>query len=424
MDYFTHQGGALHCEDVPLSEIADAVGTPVYVYSSATMVRHAQVLRQSLEPLADPLIAYAVKANPNAAVLATLGAEGLGADVVSGGEYRRALSAGIAPEKIVFSGVGKTEEEMALALEGGLFQFNLESVEEAEMLSAVATRLGRRAPVGFRVNPDVVAGTHAKISTGSAENKFGVPFADALAAYRRAAELPGLDVQGVAVHIGSQLTSLDPLEAAFTKVGMLIGNLRDAGHVITVADLGGGLGIPYNSDLPSPPSPEEYGAMVRRVASGWNVRLVFEPGRLIVGNAGVLLTRVIRVKPGSTHPFVVVDAAMNDLMRPALYDAWHSIEAVAPHGSKATVNVVGPVCETGDTFAMGREMDTVQPGELVIFRTAGAYAAAMSSTYNSRPLTPEVLVHGSDWAVVRKRIDIDRLIAADAVPEWLVAARA
>jgi diaminopimelate decarboxylase len=419
MDYFTQRNGVLHCEDVSLPEIADAVGTPVYVYSSATIVRHAQVLQSALTPLGEPLIAYAVKANPNAAVLATLAAQGLGADVVSGGEYRRALAAGVSPEKIVFSGVGKTAEEMALALEGGLFQFNLESVEEAEMLSEVATRLGRRAPVGFRVNPDVAAGTHAKISTGSAENKFGVPFGDALRAYARAAELPGLEVQGVAVHIGSQITSLAPLERAFTKLGELIAELRAAGHAISVADLGGGLGVPYDPKMPSPPSPEEYGAMVCRVAGDWGVKLVFEPGRLIVGNAGILLTRVIRVKPGATHPFLVVDAAMNDLMRPALYDAWHAIEAVAPHGGRTTVNVVGPVCETGDTFAMGREMDATEAGDLVIFRTAGAYAAAMSSTYNSRPLTPEVLVDGSKWAVVRERIDVERLIAADRIPDWI-----
>jgi diaminopimelate decarboxylase len=419
MDHFAQRDGVLHCEGVPLPRIAEEVGTPVYVYSSSTMVRHARVLQAALAPLADPLIAYAVKANPNAAVLATLAAEGLGADVVSGGEYRRAVAAGVAPDKIVFSGVGKTADEMALALEGGIFQFNLESVDEAEMLSDVAMRLGRRAPVGFRVNPDVSAGTHAKISTGSAENKFGVPAGEAIAAYSRAAELPGLLVQGVAVHIGSQLTSLAPLESAFRKVGDLIEALRAAGHAINVADLGGGLGVPYDPDLPPPPSPEEYGAMVCRVASGWGVRLVFEPGRLIVGNAGVLLTRVIRVKPGATHPFLVVDAAMNDLMRPALYDAWHSIEAVAPHGGRTTVNVVGPVCETGDTFAMGREMDEVGAGDLVVFKTAGAYAAAMSSTYNSRPLTPEVLVKGGDWAVVRARIDIDRLIAADSIPPWV-----
>ncbi|TFI59156.1 diaminopimelate decarboxylase [Sphingomonas parva] len=419
MDHFSHRDGVLHCEDLPLPEIAERVGTPVYVYSSATMVRHAEVLKDALAPLGNPLIAYAVKANPNAAVLATLAAQGLGADVVSGGEYRRAVAAGVLPEKIVFSGVGKTAEEMALALEGGLFQFNLESVEEAEMLSEVASRLGRTAPIGFRVNPDVAAGTHAKISTGSAENKFGVPAGDVMAAYARAAELPGLRVQGVAVHIGSQLTSLAPLESAFRKVGALIGELRAAGHVIEVADLGGGLGITYDPALPPPPSPEDYGDMVCRVAKHWGVRLVFEPGRLIVGNAGVLLARVIRVKPGVAHPFVVLDAAMNDLMRPTLYDAWHAIEAVAPHGGRSTLNVVGPVCETGDTFATGREMDTVQAGDLVIFRTAGAYAAAMSSTYNSRPLTPEVLVRGSEMAVVRERIDIDRLIAADRIPSWL-----
>jgi diaminopimelate decarboxylase len=419
MDHFELRGGILHCEDVPLPAIAEAVGTPVYVYSSATMVRHAEVLRRSLEPLPDPLIAYAVKANPNAAVLATLAAVGLGADVVSGGEYRRAVAAGVEPGKIVFSGVGKTAEEMALALRGGLFQFNLESVAEAEMLSEVAASLGTTAPVGFRVNPDVFAGTHAKISTGGAENKFGVSYGEAPAAYARAAALPGLEVQGVAVHIGSQLTSLAPLEAAFRKVGDLIASLRAAGHRIEVADLGGGLGVPYDPSHPPPPSPEAYGEMVRRVASGWGVRLVFEPGRLIVGNAGLLLTRVIRLKPGATYPFLVVDAAMNDLMRPALYDAWHRIEAVAPRGGQEIVNVVGPVCETGDTFATAREMDRVGPGDLVVFRTAGAYAAAMSSTYNSRPLTPEVLVDGARWATVRARIDIDRLIAADTIPEWL-----
>jgi diaminopimelate decarboxylase len=421
MDHFQLRDGILHCEDVPLPEIAGAVGTPVYVYSTATMVRHVEVLRAALEPLPDPLIAYAVKANPNAAVLATLAGMGLGADVVSGGEYRRARAAGIAADRIVFSGVGKTEEEMRLALAGGLFQFNLESVEEAEMLSGVATAMGLEAPVGFRINPDVSAGSHAKISTGGAENKFGVGIGDARAAYRRAAALPGLRVQGVAVHIGSQLTSLAPLEAAFAKVGALIGELRDQGVAIHVADLGGGLGVPYDPAMPPPPSPLDYGAMVRRVAGGWDARLVFEPGRLIMGNAGVLLTRVIRVKPGSASPFLIVDAAMNDLMRPALYDAWHAIDAVAPKGGRTRVNVVGPVCETGDTFATGREMDRVGPGELVIFRTAGAYAATMSSTYNSRPLTPEVLVRGGRWAVVRKRVEIDALMAGDAIPDWVGA---
>jgi diaminopimelate decarboxylase len=383
------------------------------------MIRQARVLREALAPLDGPLIAYAVKANPNAAVLATLAAEGLGADVVSGGEYRRARAAGIPPEKIVFAGVGKTADEMALALEGGLFQFNLESLEEAEMLSQVVIRLGRTAPVSFRVNPDVIAGTHAKISTGAAENKFGVPYAEAAAAYARAAALPGLTVQGIAVHIGSQLTSLAPLRSAFEKVGALLATLRAAGHAITVADLGGGLGVPYDPEQVPPPSPAAYGEMVREVTKDWGVRLVFEPGRLIVANAGVLLTRVIRVKPGSANPFLVVDAGMNDLMRPTLYDAWHAIEAVVPKGDRATVNVVGPVCETGDTFATARNMDEVAADDLVVFRTAGAYAAAMSSTYNSRPLTPEVLVNGDRWAVVRARLDIQALIDADAVPDWL-----
>jgi diaminopimelate decarboxylase len=419
MDHFQHKDGELHCEEVPLAEIARRVGTPVYVYSTATMCRHVEALRRALEPLDDPLIAYAVKANPNSAVIATLAKSGLGADVVSGGEYQRARTAGVSGDKIVFSGVGKTQEEMRLALDGGIYQFNLESLDEAEMLSAVATATGRVAPVGFRVNPDVAAGGHAKITTGAAENKFGIAIGDALGAYARIANLPGLSVQGVAVHIGSQLTTLYPLERAFTRVGELIADLRAAGYDIRVADLGGGLGVPYDPDQPAPPSPADYGAMVCRVAGGWDARLVFEPGRLIVGNAGVLLSRVIRVKPGATDPFVIVDAAMNDLMRPALYDAWHRIEAVRPTGAQRTANVVGPVCETGDTFATSRRMDEVAAGDLVVFRTAGAYAAAMSSTYNSRPLTPEVLVDGSRWAVVRPRIEVEELIAVDRVPDWL-----
>ena len=419
MDDFQLRNGELHCEEMPLAEIAAVVGTPVYVYSTATMCRHVAALRSALEGLPDPLIAYAIKANPNSAVIATLAKAGLGADVVSGGEYRRARAAGVPGDQIVFAGVGKTEEEMRLALEGGLYQFNLESLEEAEMLSGVASAMGLTAPVGFRVNPDVAAGGHAKITTGAAENKFGIAFGDAHQAYDRIAGLPGLEVQGVAVHIGSQLTSLEPLERAFTRVGELIAELRAGRHIISVADLGGGLGVPYDPGQPPPPSPADYGAMVKRVTEGWNVRLVFEPGRLIVANAGVLLSRVIRVKPGATDPFVIVDAAMNDLMRPALYDAWHRIEAVRPSGEQRTANVVGPVCETGDTFATGRQMDDVAAGDLVVFRTAGAYAAAMASTYNSRPLTPEVLVDGSRWAVVRPRIDVDRLMAADRMPEWL-----
>jgi len=419
MDHFQLTQGELFCEEVPLAEIAARVGTPVYVYSTATMCRHVAALREALEPIQDPLIAYAVKANPNSAVIATLANSGLGADVVSAGEYQRARAAGVPGEKIVFSGVGKTEDEMRLALAGGLYQFNLESLDEAEMLSAVATAMGRPAPIGFRVNPDVAAGGHAKITTGAAENKFGIAIGEAIEAYGRARALPGLQVRGVAVHIGSQLTSLEPLERAFTRVGELIGRLRGAGHDIKVADLGGGLGVPYDPELPAPPGPADYGAMVRRVAADWNVRLAWEPGRLIVGNAGVLLSRLIRVKPVATDPFVIVDAAMNDLMRPALYDAWHRIEAVRPSGRRRTANVVGPVCETGDTFATARQMDAVEAGDLVVFRTAGAYAAAMSSTYNSRPLTPEVLVDGDRWAVVRPRVDVESLIAGDRIPNWL-----
>ena len=418
MNHFHLIDGHLHCEDVPLAEIADEVGTPVYVYSTATLVRHARIMREALAELDDPLIAYAVKANPNPAVLATLARAGMGGDIVSIGEYRRARAAGMPPERILFSGVGKTAEEMAEALAGGLLQFNLESVEEARTLSEVALAAGKRAPVAFRINPDVEAGTHAKITTGTADNKFGIPAADALAAFRAAHDLPGLDVTGVTVHIGSQLTSLAPLEAAFERLGALLITLREAGFDLTMADLGGGLGVPYGRGQPEPPSPADYGAMVARVTRNWGVRLAFEPGRLISANAGVLLSRVVRVKPGAVHPWLIVDAAMNDLMRPALYDAHHDIDAVAPSGKRMTANVVGPVCESGDTFAMGREMDMVDAGGLIVFRTAGAYGAAMSSGYNSRPLTAEVLVDGDRWALVRRRIDLAE-VAAMPLPGWL-----
>ncbi len=369
--------------------------------------------------LDDPLIAFAVKANPNAAVLATLAAEGLGADVVSGGEYRRARAAGVPGQKIVFSGVGKTAAEMALALRGGIYQFNVESLPEAEMLSAVATGIGVIAPVALRINPDVAAGSHAKISTGSAQTKFGIPIAGARAAFMQASQMPGLGVRGVALHIGSQLTSLNPFREAFERLGDLIGALRADGHDILTADLGGGLGIIYDPALPAPPSALEYGALVGEIAGEWGVRLIFEPGRLIVGNAGVLLTEVIRVKNGATHPFVIVDAAMNDLMRPSLYDAWHQIDAVAPRGQAIVADIVGPVCETGDIFATARPIDAVAAGDLMIIRTAGAYAATMGSTYNSRPLAAEVLVNGGEWAVVRERQEVQALIDGDAIPEWL-----
>lgn len=422
MDHFDYVDGAMHVEQVPMAAIAEAVGTPVYIYSTATLTRHVGVFSDALSALDNPLIAFAVKANPNAAVLATLGRQGLGADVVSGGELRRAVAAGIPASRIVFSGVGKTADEMRLALELGIFQFNLESEPEAEMLSDVALSMGRRAPVAYRINPDVDAGTHAKISTGKSENKFGIPYHRALASYAAARDLPGLDVQGVAVHIGSQLTDLAPLEAAFVKVGALIAALREAGHDIRTADLGGGLGVPYDPALPTPPSPADYGAMVTRVTQGWNVRLLFEPGRVIVGNAGALLSRVIRVKQGAQAPFVIVDAAMNDLMRPSLYDAWHDIRAVKPSGRRAAANVVGPVCETGDTFAMDRDMDVVAADDLVAFMTAGAYGATMAGTYNSRALTPEVLVSGDKWAVVRARPPVEALIAGDLIPDWVESA--
>jgi len=419
MDHFPLRGGVVHCEDVPLPLIAREVGTPVYVYSTATMLRQTRLLKSALEPLGDPLIAFAVKANPNPAVIATLAAEGLGADVVSGGEYRRARAAGIAAERIVFSGVGKTEAEMALALEGGLCQFNLESVPEAEMLSKVALASGREAAVALRVNPDVDAGSHAKISTGSAHNKFGVAIAEAVAACARIRDLPGLRLQGVAVHIGSQLTRLAPLEAAFERLGRLIFALRDEGHAIRTADLGGGLGLAYDPAEPPPPTPADYGAMVARATAGWGCRLIFEPGRLLVGESGILLTSVIRIKPGPALPFVIVDAAMNDLMRPTLYDAWHAIDSVAPTGEHMVADIVGPICETGDTFARERRIDRVEAGDLMILRTAGAYAATMAGTYNSRPLAPEVLVNGAQWAVVRERPAVEDLPSGYVSPAWL-----
>jgi diaminopimelate decarboxylase len=420
MDYFDLRGGELWCEDVPLKAIAEGVGTPVYVYSTATMVRHAEVMQAAVAGCgtSEPLVAYAVKANPNPAVLATLARAGLGADVVSIGEYVKARAAGVPADRIVFSGVGKTEAEMAAALAGWLLQFNVESVEEARTLSAVASSMGAVAPVGFRINPDVAAGTHAKITTGTADNKFGIAATQSLDAYREAAGLPGLKITGITLHIGSQLMNLAPLEAAFGRLGEILQQVRAAGQDIQLVDLGGGLGVPHGPGQPNPPTPEDYGAMVRRVTNGWNARLIFEPGRLIVANAGVLLTRVIRIKPGARHPWIIVDAAMNDLMRPALYDAFHTIEAVAPSGEATVANVVGPVCESGDTFAMAREMDSVASGDLVIFRTAGAYGGAMSNGYNSRPLTPEVLVDGDKWALVRRRVEVDALAACE-MPEWL-----
>lgn len=419
MNHFELKNGVLHAEQVPLPTIADAVGTPVYVYSRATLERHARVFREALSGLDNPHIAFAVKANPNLAVLKVLAKQGYGADVVSGGEMDRALAAGIAAEDIVFSGVGKTAEEMVRALRVGVGQFNIESEEEGRELATLADTFNFRANAVLRINPDVDAGTHGKISTGKADNKFGVGIHRAVEIYARLAGFSGLNLRGVALHIGSQLTSLEPLENAFNKIGGLVAALRSAGHKITHVDLGGGLGVKYKAE-DEPPHPSEYGEMVARVTKHWDVRLMFEPGRVIAGNAGILLTRVIRVKPGSGNlPFAIVDAAMNDLARPALYDAWHDFEAVEPTGAKMTANIVGPVCETGDTFAMAREIDVVGPNDLAIFRTAGAYGATMASTYNSRGLVPEVLVDGDKFAIVAERISPETILAAEHVPDWL-----
>ena len=419
MDHFEYHDGVLHAEAVALPQIADAVDTPVYVYSRATLIRHARVFRDALAILPSVHIAFAVKSNPNLAVLKVLAIEGYGADVVSGGELERALAAGMAPSDIVFSGVGKTSAELIRALEAGIGQFNLESAEEGLELAEIARRLGRTATCVLRVNPDVDAGTHGKISTGKAENKFGVPFDRAAAIYARLAGEPGLAMRGLALHIGSQLSRLDPLEAAFLKVGDLMRTIRAAGHTVSHMDLGGGVGVPYKSgDIF--PQPGEYAAMVARVTADWGATLMFEPGRVITGNTGVLLTRVVRVKEGAGHPWVVVDAAMNDLARPAMYDAWHDFAAVAPSGVQMTANIVGPICESSDTFAMARDIDTVARGDLAVFRTAGAYGATMANTYNSRAMVPEVMVDGDRWAIVAERIEPSTILAAERVPDFLL----
>ena len=418
MDHFLYQGGVLHCEDVALPDIAAAVGTPVYVYSTATLRRHARAFRDGLAGIARTHIAYAIKANPNVAVLRVLADEGYGADVVSAGEMARALAAGIPAKDIVFSGVGKTRKELSRALDAGIGQFNLELEEEGEVLAALAHARGIRAPAVLRVNPDVDAGTHAKISTGRKENKFGIPIDQATEMYARLAELDGLSLRGVAIHIGSQLLDLAPLEAAYERVGQLLAELRRFGHFVSRIDLGGGIGVPYRRSDPAPDL-AAYGAMVERVTRDWDVELMFEPGRVIAGNAGVLMTEVIWVKPGPLNPYVIVDAAMNDLARPALYDAYHDFVAVRPNGGRVTANIAGPVCETGDTFAMNRDIDDVHSGDLAVFRTAGAYGASMASTYNSRALVPEVLVDGDRFAVVADRIEPETILAAERVPDWL-----
>lgn len=418
MDHFNYSDGVLNAEQVPLSRIAAEVGTPVYVYSRATLERHARVFREALSALPKVHIAFAVKSNPNLAVLRVLAKQGYGADVVSEGEMNRALAAGIPAQDIVFSGVGKTRAELISAVRAGIGQFNLESEEEGLELARIASDLGKKAPCALRVNPDVDARTHAKISTGKAENKFGVAYDQAPGIYARLSALSGLDMRGLAVHIGSQISDLEPSRQAFIKMGALMQDLRAQGFKVTHMDLGGGLGVPYRAGEVLP-SPDEYGRIVAEVAKDWDVTLMFEPGRVISGNSGVLVTEVVRVKQTGGTPWIIVDAAMNDLARPAMYDAWHDFVAVKPSGETMVAHVCGPICESSDVFARGRTIDAVQAGDLAAFRTAGAYGATMANTYNSRALVPEVLVDGDRWSLVADRIEPAAILSAEQVPDWL-----
>ena len=421
MDHFLYRDGALFAEDVAISEIAAAVGTPFYVYSTATLLRHFKAFDDALDGM-DHLVCYAMKANSNQAVLKTLAQAGAGMDVVSAGEYLRAKAAGVPGDKIVFSGVGKTVSEIRLALEGGIRQFNVESEPEMEVLDAVARSMDKVAPITIRVNPDVDAKTHAKIATGKSENKFGIPIARAREVYRMAAAMPGLEVVGIDVHIGSQLTDLTPFELAYQKVAELTEQLRADGHTIRRLDLGGGLGIPYERSNAAPPLPTDYGAMVLKTLGHLRCEIEIEPGRLIAGNAGLMVSEVIYVKSGEGRDFLIIDGAMNDLIRPAMYDAYHDIVPVVEAEAGAEqqpYDIVGPVCESGDTFAKQRMMPKLVAGDLVAFRSAGAYGAVMASEYNSRALIPEVLVHGDQFAVIRRRPTFDEMINRDTIPEWL-----
>lgn len=421
MHHFAYRDGVLHADSVALDALASAVGTPFYCYSTATLTRHYNVFAGAFTGV-DALVCYAMKANSNQAVIATLARLGAGADVVSGGELMRARLAGVPRDKIMFSGIGKTAQELALAADEGILCINVESAPELELLSSIAASKGRSAAISVRVNPDIDAKTHRKITTGKAENKFGIPISRAREVYARAAKLPGIKVVGVDMHIGSQITALDPFDNAFVLLAEFVRTLRADGHSIDHVDLGGGLGIPYRDDNEPPPHPEQYAALVKRATRDLHCRLIFEPGRLIVGNAGILVTRVLFVKRGEAKNFVVVDAAMNDLIRPTLYDAHHEIwpvkEPVAA-SVRIRADIVGPVCESGDFLALDRDLAEPSRGDLVAVMSAGAYAAVQAGTYNTRPLVPEVLVKDGEWAVIRPRLEVDQLIALDRMPAWL-----
>jgi diaminopimelate decarboxylase len=421
MNHFDYREGILHAEDVNLQSIAAEVGTPFYCYSTATLERHYNVFANAFSDI-DALVCYAMKANSNQAVLATLARCGSGADIVSEGELRRARQAGIPAQKIMFSGVGKKAHEIDYALGEGILCFNVESEPELEMLASRAQALGKTAHVSFRINPDVDAKTHAKISTGKAADKFGIPWKDAPRIYKKAAELDGIKVTGIDMHIGSQIIDLEPFDTAFARLSELIGELRSQGHDIEHVDVGGGLGIPYHEDNQPPPNPDDYAAVVKKHVRDLDAKVIFEPGRLIAGNAGIFVTEVIYVKEGADRVFVIVDGAMNDLIRPTLYEAYHEVRPVdVARGSSAriTADVVGPVCESGDYLAKGREMSLPRQGDLLALGSAGAYGAVQAGTYNSRLLVPEVLVNGSDWHVVRPRTSYEELIALDSMPDWI-----
>jgi diaminopimelate decarboxylase len=421
MHHFDYRSGVLHAESVDIAKLADAVGTPFYCYSTATLERHYRVFADAFADVS-ALVCYAMKANSNQAVLRTLAGLGAGADVVSEGELKRARAAGMAPDKIMFSGIGKTARELALAVDEGILCVNVESEGELALLSSIAASKGRVANISIRVNPDVDPKTHAKIATGKAENKFGIPISRARDVYAAAAKLPGVKVTGVDMHIGSQITELQPFNDAFALLSEFVHTLRTDGHTISHVDLGGGLGIPYREDNDPPPRPEAYAAMVKDATRDLGCTLIFEPGRLLVGNAGILVTRVLYVKRGEAKNFVIVDAGMNDLIRPTLYEAHHEIRPVrrpAQGDWRMVADVVGPVCESGDFLALGRELPEPQPGDLLAVMTAGAYGAVHAGTYNTRPLVPEVLVREGEWALVRPRVEVEALIAMDRLPPWL-----